>query len=132
MSWSTFAFRGHWAHAHDAEQNAFMALAAIYVDVDRTCRDVDWLRDWRSFWLESVGNQGNGCSDLGAEEFLTDDGRVADFRQFLRRYRSWIESVRPALAEVVAVPTDRLIAFATTVDAVLAGDGTHPRVRVTT
>jgi hypothetical protein len=130
MSWSTFSFRAHWAHAHDAEQDAFMALAAMYIEADPSYRDVQWLRDWQAFWLESAGNQGNGCSDLRADDFLTDDDQVAQFRQFLRRYRSWLIAVEPALALVVGIPTERLFDFAGTVDAVLAGDETHPRVGV--
>jgi hypothetical protein len=129
MSWSVFSFRGHWAHAHDAEQDAFMALAAMFVEADPTYRDVRWLRDWQAFWLASAGRQGNGCSDLGADDFLTDDQRVAQFRQFLRRYRSWLAAVEPALTVVGDVPAGQLVDFATTVDAVLAGDETHPRVR---
>src|SRR5687768_2891168 len=55
MSWSMFSFRGHWAHAHDVEQDAFMALASMYVEADPACRDLPWLRDWQAFWLASAG-----------------------------------------------------------------------------
>jgi hypothetical protein len=130
MSWSIFSFRGYWAHAHDAEQDAFMALAAMYVEADPTYRDIRWLRDWQTFWLRNAGNQGNGGSDLRAEDFLTDEERIVEFRQFLHRYQSWLVAMEPAFAVVVDIPTARLVEFATTVDAVLAGDETHPRVHV--
>jgi hypothetical protein len=130
MSWSMFSFRGHWAHAHDVEQDAFMALASMYVEADPACRDLPWLRDWQAFWLASAGRQGNGCSDLRADDFLTDDERVARFRQVLGRYRSWLVAMGPVLPVVVDIPAERLIDFAATVDAVLAGDETHPRVRL--
>jgi hypothetical protein len=126
MSWSMFTFRQHWAHAHDVEQDAFMALAAMYVEADPTWRDVGWLRDWQTFWLESAGQQGNGCSDLRADDFLTDDERVARFREFLRRYRSWLAAVEPVLPVVLDIPTDRLLDFVITIDAVLAGDEDSP------
>jgi hypothetical protein len=29
MSWSMFCFRDRWAHAHDIQQDAFMALARV-------------------------------------------------------------------------------------------------------
>lgn len=39
-----FRFREHWAHAHDVQQETFMALAAMYVEANPTYRAVPWLR----------------------------------------------------------------------------------------
>src|SRR5690242_1423294 len=60
LSWSMFRFREHWAHAHDVQQETFMALAAMYVEANPTYRAVPWLREWQAFWLRSIGRQPNG------------------------------------------------------------------------
>ncbi|GAA4730350.1 hypothetical protein [Phytohabitans rumicis] len=127
-----FVFRGHWAHAHDVEQDHFMALAAMYVEAEPRYRQVAWLRDWQAFWLDATGAQGNGCSDLRADEYLLDDARVAEFRAFLRDYEAWCTAVGPALDLAVGIGPDKLVAFTRKVDAVLVGDTSHPAVNAST
>lgn len=124
-----FSFREHWAHAHDDEQDHFMALAAMYIEADPAYRELGWLREWQAWWLENVGNQGNGASEVGADEFLTDDDRVAQFRQLLESYRSWLLAVEPAIGIALTYPkTEQLVEFTRTIEAVLDGNETHPRV----
>ncbi|MEU7874788.1 hypothetical protein [Dactylosporangium sp. NPDC049140] len=124
-------YRNHWAFAHDVQQDAFMESAAMYVAATPKYSAVPWLLQWREFWLHSVGNQGNGASYIGVDEFLTDDGRVEAFREFLRDYRSWL--IDGADEEHVAARLNpvSLIAYAETADAVLTGDESHPNVHRT-
>mgnify|MGYP007039436857 CR=1 FL=1 len=128
MSWSMLSFREHWAHAHDRQQDSFMALAAMYVEADPKYRGIPWLRDWQAFWLDVAGLQGNGCSDLAADDHLTDDDRIEVFREFLGDYRAWLVAVGRAVDLVTGAELDDLIAFTRIVDAVVAGDEADPRV----
>ncbi|GAA4877369.1 hypothetical protein GCM10023235_66650 [Kitasatospora terrestris] len=105
-----------------------MALAAMYVEANADYRTVPWLREWQAFWLGAIGRQANGLSDLGADEHLTDDDRVARFRAFLRDYRSWLVASEGPLVTAAGLSADKLVEFTRTVDAVLAGDATHPDV----
>ncbi|MDX2591611.1 hypothetical protein PV343_04890 [Streptomyces sp. WI03-4A] len=130
MSWSMFRFREHWAHAHDVQQETFMALAAMYVEANPTYRAVPWLREWQAFWLRSIGRQPNGLTDVCADEYLTDDGRVAQFREFLRDYRSWLVASEGPLHTAAGLGAEKLVEFTQTVDAVLAGDDAHPSVQL--
>ncbi|GGO94625.1 hypothetical protein [Wenjunlia tyrosinilytica] len=130
MSWSMFRFREHWAHAHDVQQETFMALAAMYVEANPTYRAVPWLREWQAFWLRSIGRQANGLTDVCADDYLTDDGRVAQFREFLRDYQSWLVASEGPLVTAAGLSADKLVEFTQTVDAVLAGDETHPTVQL--
>ncbi|WP_035844154.1 hypothetical protein [Kitasatospora azatica] len=124
-----FRFRMHWAHAHDIQQETFMALAAMYVEANPTYRAMPWLREWQAFWLRSIGRQPNGLSDLCPHDYLTDDGRVAQFREFLRDYQLWLIASEGPLAAAAGLSADKLVEFTETVDAVLAGDDTHPTVQ---
>ncbi|MGI5196755.1 hypothetical protein ACQEVY_24430 [Streptomyces sp. CA-288835] len=126
-----FIHRTHCAFAHDQTQDAFMAFAAMYVEANPVYREIEWLRDWRTFWIESRGNQGNGLSDVGNEEYLTDDGRITRFLEFLRDYRSWVASSGASISWLTDYKPDRLIAFAELMEAVLTGDETHPGVKRT-
>jgi hypothetical protein len=121
-------FRDHWAHAHDVRQDAFMESAAIYVAASPRYSAVPWLREWREFWLHAMGNQGNGVSDIGVNEFLTDDGRVEAFRAFLRDYRSWLLAGADEEHAAAGLNTDALVAYAELADAVLRGDESNPAV----
>jgi hypothetical protein len=123
-----FSFRDCWAHAHDAEQDTFMTLVAMYIEADPKYRRLTWLREWQAFWLEVAGRQGNGCSDLAADDHLPDEARVEEFRAFLRDYQSWCVAIGSALEHVTGVDAKRLLRFARTVDAVLIGDTSHPAV----
>lgn len=125
-----FRFREHWAHAHDVQQETFMALAAMYVEANPAYRAVPWLREWQAFWLRSIGRQANGLSDVCADGHLTDDGRVAQFRGFLRDYQAWLVASEGPLHTAAGLSADKLLDFAQTVDAVLAGDDTHPAVQL--
>ncbi|MFF7946295.1 hypothetical protein [Streptomyces griseorubiginosus] len=129
MSWSMFSFREHWAHAHDVQQETFMALAAMYVEADPTYRAVPWLREWQAFWLQSLGRQANGLSYIGADEYLTDDGRVTHFREFLRDYQAWLIASEGPLHTAAGLSAEKLVEFTRTIDAVLAGDETHPDIQ---
>ncbi|MEU4040092.1 hypothetical protein [Streptomyces collinus] len=130
MSWSMFRFREHWAHAHDVQQETFMALAAMYVEANPTYRTVPWLREWQAFWLRSIGRQPNGLTDVCADDYLTDDGRVAQFRAFLRDYQSWLVASEGPLRTAAGLGAEKLVEFPQTVDAVLAADDTHPKVQL--
>jgi hypothetical protein len=129
VSWSMLVFRDHWAFAHDAQQDAFMESAAMYVAASPKYSAVPWLLRWREFWLSSAGAQGNGASDIGVEEFLTDDRRVEAFREFLRDYRSWLAAGADEEHAAADLDTGSLIAYTETADAVLAGDESHPKVK---
>lgn len=124
-----FVFRGYSAHAHDSQQNTFMALAAMYVEADPAYRRIGWLRDWQSFWMEQAGCQGNGCSSLEPEEYLTDDERIELFRAFLRDYRSWVSSTAASAELITGISADRLVAFTETMEAVVTRDPNHPKVQ---
>jgi hypothetical protein len=128
MSWSLFIFRGLAAHAHDNEQNTFMALAAMFVEVHPVHRESVWLREWQAFWIDAVGNQGNGVSELCPEAHLTDDGRIAEFREFLGDYRSWVRATAQSAQWISGFQADKLVEFTRTMEAVLSGDRTHPRI----
>lgn len=108
-----------------------MESAAIYVAATPKYSAVPWLVRWREFWLYSIGNQGNGASYIGVDEFLTDDGRVEAFRGFLRDYRSWLIAGADEEHAAARLNTVSLIAYAETADAVLAGDESHPSVHRT-
>ncbi|MFC8433312.1 hypothetical protein [Streptomyces sp. NPDC057253] len=128
MSYSMFIFRAHAAHAHDIQQDTFMALAAMYVEANPVYREVAWLRDWQAFWIEAAGNQGNGCSDLDPQTYLTDDDRIGLFRQFLSDYRSWVSATAAPLKLIAGYDADKLVDFTETMEAVVIGDRTNPRV----
>jgi len=123
-----FSYGGRWAHAHDNQQDLFMRLAAVHVAANPGYREIPWFHAWSRNWMEAAGNQGNGCSDLLADDYLTDEDRVATFRRFLRDYRAWIGDIGPILEDEMRVVPDRAIAFAELLDAVLAGDESHPKV----
>ncbi|MFD9395984.1 hypothetical protein ACFWBB_36180 [Streptomyces sp. NPDC060000] len=125
-----FRFREHWAHAHDVQQETFMALAAMYVEANPAYRALPWLREWQAFWLGSIGRQPNGLSDVCADDYLTDDVRVAQFRAFLRDYQAWLVASEGPLHTAAGLSADKLLDFAQTVDAVLAGDDAHPAVQL--
>jgi hypothetical protein len=129
MSWSMFVFREHWAHAHDRQQAAFMAFSTLYAGAAPAHREIPWLRQWQSSWAETADLQVNGLGDLRPEDHLTDDERVAWFREFLRDYRSWVASVADTIRPLTGYEPDDLVAFATTMEAVIAGDTGHPHVR---
>jgi hypothetical protein len=129
MSWSRFIFRGYSADAHDSQQDTFMALAAMYVEANPAYRQIGWLRDWQSFWIEAAGCQGNGCSSLEPEEYLTDDERIELFRAFLRDYRSWVSSTAASAQLITGISADRLVTFTETMEAVVTRDASHPKVR---
>jgi hypothetical protein len=122
-------FREHVAHAHDIEQDAFMESAAIYALAEPKYRTVPWLQDWRASWLGWIGAQGNGVSDIGVEEYLTDDHRIEVFREFLRDYRLWLVDGADEDHAATGLDTDMLVRYAELVEAALTGDETHPRVR---
>lgn len=79
--------------------------------------------------LQSLGRQANGLSCIGADEYLTDDVRVTQFREFLRDYQSWLIASEGPLHTAAGLSADKLLAFTRTIDAVLAGDETHPDVQ---
>lgn len=142
MSWSMFSFGSHWAHAHDIEQINFMALASEFVEGSEKYRRTPWLQEWRAYWLEHMGNHGNGCSDLNAEAFLVEEARTEQFVVLLGEYAAWLR----AFGE--AIPTDRInkllkpsgtkyqspvevkaqLRFLETVRAVMKGDESNPSV----
>lgn len=123
-----FSFRDINAHAHDNEQNTFMALAAMYVEVHPVYQEVAWLREWQAFWMDAAGNQGNGVSDLRPEDHLTDEERIAEFHEFLGDYRSWVTATAPSVLLATGFHAERLVTFTETMEAVLTGDRTHPNV----
>ncbi|MFE7763825.1 hypothetical protein [Streptomyces sp. NPDC057438] len=129
MSWSMFVFRDHWADAHDRQQGAFMAFGTLYSEAAPAYRETGWLRHWQASWAESADAQANGLSDLAPEEHLIDDGRVVRFREFLRDYRSWVASTADTIRLLTGYEPDDLVAFAVTMEAVIAGDVSHPKVR---
>ncbi|MBK3578468.1 hypothetical protein JHN63_32640 [Streptomyces sp. MBT65] len=129
MSWSMFVFRDHWADAHDRQQAAFMAFSTLYAEAAPAYRETEWLRHWQSSWPEIADTQANGLSDLNPEEHLTDDERVAWFREFLHDYRLWVASTADTIRLLTGYEPDNLIAFAMTMEAVIAGDVSHPNVR---
>ena len=61
-------------------------------------------------------------------QFLTDDGRIEAFREFLRDYRSWLTAGADEEHAAARLDTDMLIAYAETADAVLTGDESNPQV----
>lgn len=128
MSSSMFIFRANAAYAHDSQQNTFMALAAMYVEANPVYREVAWLRSWQSFWIEEAGCQGNGCSSLDTEKYLTDDDRIELFREFLHDYRSWVSATAMSAELITGFSADKLVAFTETMEAVVTGDKTNPRV----
>jgi hypothetical protein len=128
MSWSMFIFRGVAAHAHDNEQNTFMALAAMFIEVHPVHRESAFLREWQATWMETIGNQGNGVSDLSQDAHLTDDARIAEFRRFLADYRTWVRATAPSAQWISGFTADRLAEFPDIIEAVLDRDHSHPRV----
>ncbi|KRD23334.1 MULTISPECIES: hypothetical protein [unclassified Streptomyces] len=128
MSYSIFVFHANAAYAHDSQQDTFMALAAMYVEASPVYREVGWLRDWQTFWMEEAGNQGNGCSDLDPQRYLTDDDRIVLFREFLDDYRSWVSTTAASINLVTGYDADKLVDFTETMEAVITGDRTNPRV----
>ncbi|MFH9552002.1 hypothetical protein [Streptomyces sp. NPDC017435] len=128
MSYSMFVFHANAAYAHDSQQDTFMALAAMYVEASPVYREVGWLRDWQTFWIEEAGNQGNGCSDLHPQSYLTDDDRIALFREFLGGYRSWVSTTAASINLVTGYDADKLVDFTEIMEAVITGDRTNPRV----
>lgn len=123
-----FIFHANAAHAHDLQQDTFMALAAMYVEASPAYREVAWLRDWQAFWIEAAGNQGNGCSDLDPQKYLTDEDRIGLFREFLSDYRSWVKATAASLRLITGYDADKLVDFTETMEAVITGDKTNPRV----
>ena len=136
MSWSMFSFGAYWAHVHDIEQINFMALASEFVQASEKYKQVPWLQAWRSYWLEHMGNHGNGCSDLSPDEFLTEAPRIEVFKAFLVEYAAWLSAFG---AEVPVAHINKLLAlsgtkyqhplkvetqlkFAKTIGAVLSGN----------
>jgi hypothetical protein len=136
MSWSMFSFGDHWAHVHDIEQINFMALAPEFAETSEKYKQLPWLQAWRSYWLEHIGNHGNGCSDLNPDEFLTDAPRLNAFQVFLVEYAEWLSAFG---AEIPAayinkllessgtkyqqpLKVERQLKFARTIAAVLSGD----------
>ena len=132
MSWSMFVFRDHGAHAHDRQQNAFMTFGALYAAADPVYRETEWLRRWQSSWPAIADTQANGLSDLYPEKHVTDDERIARFGEFLRDYRSWVTSAADGIRVLTGYEPEDLVAFAETVEAVITGDESHPRVRRST
>lgn len=129
MSWSMFVVRDHWAHAHDRQQAAFMAFGAMFAEAAPVYRETEWLRRRQSSWPAIAYTQANGLSDPYPEEHLTDDERVALFLEFLGDYRSWVTSVADTITLLTGYEPDDLVAFAETVEAVIAEDERHPSVR---
>jgi hypothetical protein len=142
MSWSMFSFGTHWAHAHDIEQTNFMALASEFAQISEKYKQVPWLQAWRSYWLEHMGSHGNGCSDLGPDEFLTDAPRVEVFKAFLLEYAAWLSAFG---AEIPVAHINKLLEhsgtkyqhslevgtqlkFAQTIEAVLSGNEQNSNV----
>ena len=128
MSHSMFIFHANAAYAHDMQQDTFMALAAMYVEASPVYREVAWLRDWQAFWVKAAGNQGNGCSDLDPQGYLTDSDRIGLFREFLSDYRSWVSATAAPLKLITGYDADKLVDFTKTMEAVVTGDRTNPRV----
>lgn len=102
MSWSTIHFGGYWAHAHDNEQMLFMSLAPEFIDQSPEFNPIQWLQEWKAFWVKNRDAQGNGCSDIALERFLIDAGRIRTFREFLASYKDWLS----AFGE--EIPTDAI------------------------
>ncbi|GIJ43610.1 hypothetical protein Val02_04960 [Virgisporangium aliadipatigenens] len=128
MSWSTFSYGEHWAHAHDVQQEAFMALASLYVAADPALRRLPWLHAWRAVWDAEVGAQGNGCTSLRAEEHLAPQD-VPRFLDVLAGYRRWLSGAAGGASFLTGVDVDKLTGYTHLVAAVLTGDETHPGVR---
>lgn len=142
MSWSMFSFGSYWAHAHDIEQINFMALASEFVEASEKYRQTPWLQEWRAYWLEHMGSHGNGCSDLNAEAFLTEESRTKQFWAFLSEYEAWLRTfgteipiaqinklMEPSGTRCQApVEVKVQLQFAETVRAVINGDESNPRV----
>jgi hypothetical protein len=128
MSWSMFSYGNHWAHAHDAQQEFFMRLGAMYLLANPRYAEIAWFRSWATDWIESAGNQGNGCSDLLAGDYLTGPERAEQFCGFLRDYQAWVTAVEGVIRWEMQMPPDKAVAFAQLVHAVVTGDESHPAV----
>jgi hypothetical protein len=115
-------FGDRWAHAHDAQQDAFMRLAAMFAAANPFYRDHPWFGDWWREWLTVAGNQGNGLSDALLNEHLTDNERVEVFRNFLREYRVWVAVVGPVVEWEFRIDSAKVIAHAELIEAVVRGD----------
>lgn len=144
MSWSSIEYGPHWAHAHDTEQIIFMSFAPEFLD-SSPFRSVSWLQEWKTYWLEHKYSHGNGCCDIDLATHLRDEERVALFRRFLLDYRAWLSDLGEEIPANVmnaktAVPgyinflgpcrVEELIAFVTTIEAVLDGNTRNERVHV--
>jgi hypothetical protein len=68
---------------------------------------------------------------VGNAEYLTDDGRITRFLEFLRDYRSWVASSGASISWLTGYKPEGLVAFAELMEAVLTGDETHPGVNRT-
>lgn len=144
MSWSMFCFGSHWARAHDREQINFMALASAFVESSERYRQTPWLQEWRAYWLDHMGNHGNGCSDLDADAFLTDASRVQQFDVFLQDYGDWLRTFGAEIPTLrinqfvelagvkyqAPVGVEAQLRFSELVRAVINGDESNPDVRV--
>ena len=90
MSWSMIHFAGRRAHAHDDDQELFMALASAFLASSSAFDDISWLHEWRAYWLDHLQTYGNGCSDVALERFLDSDEKKRLFKDFLNQYRGWL------------------------------------------
>ena len=143
MSWSTIQYGELAAHAHDNEQEFFMHLAPAFLNSTNEYKDIQWLQDWKAYWIEHRESYVNGASDIEIHSYLATPGRVSLFQNFLTQYKVWIENhgeliplptirsfFSPCDAKLITEPckTAWLIAFVDKINALLDNGSSHPSI----
>lgn len=88
MGHSTTDFRGVGFTAKDWKVEVWLHLLAR--EVDQMPNPPAWLSAARDFWRIQVTPSINGCIDVGLDELLTDEERVATMRDVAQHVFSWL------------------------------------------